>query len=166
MPSFTVNSSIFSSCSRSDLPLFRQGGLSLTLTFSPLMICCFGLTARFLFLLARAALVYLPTALSVALRPHFPFHQAQYVQVFPLKPAPFCTLFAGIGSTNKSTTSLLFSSYLTLVLSSPPSPLLHLSFYLKLFGSSGRNCLFSPVLSDYNGSPDTHISRGTTQLMN
>ena len=45
-------------------------------------------------------------------------------------------------------------------------PLLHLSFYLKLCGRSGRNCLLSPhVLSDYNGSPDTRFSRGTTQPM-
>ena len=68
--------------------------------------------------------MYLPTALSVALRPLFPFQQAQYAQVFPLKPAPFCTLFAGLGSTNKPVTSLLLSSYLTLVLSFPPSFLL------------------------------------------
>ena len=64
---------------------------------------------------------FLPIALSVALRPLFPFQQAQFVQVFPLKPAPFCTLFAGLGSTNKSAISLIFSYYLTLVLSSPPS---------------------------------------------
>ena len=102
----------------------------------------------------------------MALRPLSPFRQAQYAQVFPLKPAPFCTLFAGLGSTNKSAISLLFSFCLTLVLSSPPCPLLHLSFYLKLCGRSGRNCLFSPpVLSDYNGSPDTRFSRGTTRLM-
>ena len=98
--------------------------LSPTLTLSTLMIWYSGLTALFLFLLARAALAFLPTALSVALRPLFPFQQAQYVQVFPLKPAPFCTLFAGLGSTNKSSTSLFFSYYLTLVLSSPPSFLL------------------------------------------
>ena len=59
----------------------------------------------------------------------------------------------------------LFSYYLTLVLFSPPCPLLHLSFYLKLCGRSGRNCLLSPVLSDYNGSPDTRFPRGTTRLM-
>ena len=59
---------------------------------------------------------------------------------------------------------LLF--YLTLVLSSPPCPFLHLLFYLKLCGRSGRNCLLSPpVLSDYNGSPDTGFYRGTTRLM-
>ena len=88
------------------------------------------------------------------------------LQVFPLKPAPFCTLFAGLGSTNKSAISLLFFYYLTPVLSSPPCPLLHLSSYLKLCGRSGRNCLLSPsVLLDYNGSPDTHFYRETTRLM-
>ena len=40
--------------------------------------------------------------------------------------------------------SFLFSYYLTLVLFSPPCPLLHLSFYLKLCGRSGRNCLLFP----------------------
>ena len=137
-----------------------------TLTLSPLMIWCFGQTALFLFLLAQAAPAFLPTAHSVALRPLSPFRQAQYAQVFPLKPAPFCTLFAGFGSTNKSAIFLLFSSCLTLVLSSPPCPLLHLSSYLKLCGRSGRNCLLSPsVLLDYNGSPDTRFYRGTTRPM-
>ena len=103
----------------------------------------------------------------MALRPLFPFWQAQYVQVFPLKPAPFCTFFAGLGSTNKSATSRLFSSYLTLVLFSPPRSVFHLSSYLKFCGRSGRKYLLSSlVLSDYNGSQDTHFSRGTTRLMN
>ena len=120
----------------------------------------------FLFLLARAALAYLQTALSVALRPFFPFQQAQYVPVFPLKLVLFCPLFAGLGSTNKSAISLLFSSYQTLVLSSPPCPLFRLFFYLNLSGRSHKNCLFSStVLSGYNGSPNTRFSRGTTQLM-
>ena len=140
------------------LPLAKVR-LSPTLTLSPLMIWCFGQTALFLFLLARAAPAFLPTALSVALRPLFPFRQAQYAQVFPLKPAPFCTLFAGLGSTNKSAIFLLFFYYLTLVLSSPPCPLLYLSSYLKLCGRSGRNCLLSPVLSGYKG-PRTLISTG------
>ena len=76
-----------------------------------------------------------------------------------------CTLFAGLGSTNKSAIFLLFS-YLILVLSSPPCPLLHLFSYLKLCGRSGRNCLLSPpVLSDYNRFPDTRFSRETIRLM-
>ena len=58
-------------------------------------------------------------------KPLFPSQQAQYVQVFPLKPAPFCKLFAGLGS--KSATSLLHlsdSRSLLATLSSPPSFLL------------------------------------------
>ena len=124
----------------------------------PLMIWYSGLTALFFFLLARAAPAFFPTAFSVALRPLFPFRQAQYVQVFPLKPALFCTLFAGVGSTNKSAISLLLTDSFC--------PLLHLSSYLKLCGRSGRNCLLCPpVLSAYNGSPNTRFSLGTTRLM-
>ena len=101
----------------------------------------------------------------MALRPLFPFQQAQYAQVSLLKSAPFCKLFAGFSRTNKSAIFLLFSSYLTLVLSSPICPLLHLFFFLKLCGRSGRNRLLSPpLLSDYNESPDTCFSRGTTRL--
>ena len=130
------------------------------------MIWYSGQTALFPLVLARAAPAFLPTAFSVALRPLFPFRKVQYVQVFSLKPAPFCTLFAGLGSTNKSAIFYFFSYYLTLVLFSPPCPLLHLFFYLKLCGRPGRNCLLSPpVLSDYNGSPDTRFSPGTTRLM-
>ena len=106
-----------------------------------------------------------PTAFSVAPRPLFPFKQAQYAQVSPLKPAPFCKLFAGLGSTNKPSTSFLSSYYLTLVLSSPLCPILRLSFYLKLCGKCGRNCLFSLILSGYNVSPDTRFSREMTRLM-
>ena len=99
--------------------------LSPILTLSPLMIWCFGQTAMFLFHLARAAPAFLPTALSVALRrPLFFSRQAQFVPVFPLKPAPFCTLFAGLGNTIKSAIFLFFFSCLTLVLSSPPPFLL------------------------------------------
>ena len=85
----------------------------------------FGQTGLFLFLLGKAALVHLPTALSVALRLLF-FQQAQYAQVFPLKPAPFYKLFAGLGSTDKSAAFLLLSDSRSVLatLSSPPSLLL------------------------------------------
>ena len=85
-----------------------------------------GQTALFFFLLAKAVLSYLPTALSVALRPLFPSQQAQHSQVFPMKPAPSCKLFAGLGSTNKSVTSPLLSDSRSVLatLSSPPSFLL------------------------------------------
>ena len=57
----------------------------------------------------------------------------------------------------------LFSSYMTLILSSSPCFLLRLSCYLNV---SGRNCLFSsPVLSGYNGCPGTRFFWETVQLM-
>ena len=105
--------------------------LSLTLTLSHLTIWYFGQTT--LFLLAKAALAYLPTALSVALRPLFPSQQTQYAQVFPLKPEPLCKLFADLGKTSQSAISLFFSSYLTLVLSSPPLFVLPQSLWQVLF---------------------------------
>ena len=95
------------------------------------MIWYSGLTALFLFLLARVALAYLPTAFSVALRPLFPSQQAQYAEVSPLKPTPFCMLFAGLGSINKSATSFLFSFYLTFVLFSLPCPVFIFSITSK-----------------------------------
>ena len=66
--SFTVGSTLPTPCSRSDPPLSRQGA-----ALAHLMIWCSGQTALFLFLLARAAPAFLPTALSVVLRPLFPF---------------------------------------------------------------------------------------------
>ena len=65
------------------IPLFlAKVQLSPTLSISSLMIWYSELTALFLFLLARAAPAFLPTALSVALMPLFPFREAQFVQVF------------------------------------------------------------------------------------
>ena len=94
------------------------------------------------------------------------FWKAQYLQAFSLKPVPFCKLFAGLGSTNKSANSHLFSSYLTLALSSPPCFPLHLSSYLNLSGRSDKNCLLSPpVLLGYNRPLDTHSTQETMQLM-
>ena len=129
---------------------------SLTLTLSPLMIWYSGQTALLLFFLAKAAPSCLLTALSVALRPLFPFQQAQSVQVSLLKPAPFCTLFAGLGSANKSATSLLLSNSCSV-----------LSFIFPFSSNSlaGTILLSPPVLSGCNGSPDTRFSGGTTRLM-
>ena len=160
VPSFTVESTLSSPCSRSDPPLsFVKVRLSPTLTLPPHDLVLwtdgsFSLGKGGSGVLANCSLCVTEATLSFSAG-----------SVFPLKPAPFCTLFAGLGSTNKSAISLLFSSCLTLVLFSPPCPLLRLSFYLKLCGRSGRDRLLSPVLTNYNGSPDTRFSRGTTRLM-
>ena len=124
-------------------------------------IWCSGETALFLSLLAKTGLAYLPTALSVASRPPFSFQQAQYGQVFPLKPAPFCKLFAGLGSTNKSAISLLLLSDSRSVLAtlfSPPSFLLPQSLSETIFF----------LLQFYQatmGPPDIRSFRTTTRLM-
>ena len=125
--------------------------LLVTLTVFLLMIWCFQLTAVFLFLLARATLAYLPIALSVALKLLFPFQQAQYTQVFLLKSAPFCTLFASLRSTNKFDTCLLLSDSRSIIStqSSPSSTsnsLAETFFSLLLFyqATMGPRTLVSP----------------------
>ena len=69
--SFTMESTFSTPCSRYDPHLSRQGAALAHLDSLPLMVWCFGQTALFLFLLAKAAPAYLPTAFSVALRPLF-----------------------------------------------------------------------------------------------
>ena len=161
LPSFTVESTLSSPCSQSDPPLSCQGAALAHLDFLPshnivIWLCSFSFWEKM-------ALVSLLTSCFVAWRPPFPFWQAQLVLVFVLKPALVCKLSTGFGSTNKSAISLLFFFSLTLALSLPLCPLLCRSFYLKL---SGRSCLLSPpLLSGYNGSPNTHFSRVMTQLM-
>ena len=97
----------------------------------------------------------------MALRPLFHFQQAQYVQVFPLKPAPFCTLFAGLGSTNESSTSLLFLSDFRC----PRHPVL--SSIFPFTSISLAETIFSLLLfyQAPMGPPDTRFSWGTTWLM-
>ena len=139
LPSFTVESTLSTPCSRSDPPSHSPRCGSCSISLSPhFMIWYSGQTALFLFLLARAAPAYLPTALYVALSPLFPFQQVQFVQVSPLKPAPFCTLFAGLCTTNKSATFLLLSDSRSALtsLSSSPSFLLPQTLWQKLFSLS------------------------------
>ena len=130
LPSFTVESTLSSPCSRSDPPHSRQGAALAHLDSLPphdLVLWTDG-SVPFPFgkggsgVLANCSLCGTEATLSFSTGP-----------VFPLKPAPFCTLFAGLGSTIKSAIFLLFFSCLTLALSSPPCPLLHLSCYLKLW---------------------------------
>ena len=59
--------------------------------------------------------------LLCTLRPLFSFWQVWCAQVFPLKPAPFCKLYAGLGRTNKSVISFFSSSSLTLATLCSPS---------------------------------------------
>ena len=111
------------------LPSLAKVQLSLTLTLSFLMIWYSGQTALFPFLLARVAPAFLLTALSVALRPLFPFQQAQYVQDFS---AEACAILHALCWSRQHQQVCHFSSLLLLsdsrsvlaTLSSPPSFLL------------------------------------------
>ena len=76
----------------------------------------------FLFLLEKAALASLPTALSVALRSPF-FSGGPVYSSFPLKPAPFCTLFL-VSAAPTNLPFLIHSSLTLTTLSSPLSFLL------------------------------------------
>ena len=166
MPSFTVESTLSSSCSPSDLPLTRQGAAFAHLDYLPSNDVVLWTDGSVPFLFGKGGSAVLVNCSLYGTEATLSFSAGPFVPAIPLKPAPFRILFAGLGSTNKSAIFLLFSYYLALVLSSPPCSLLHLSFYLKLFGRSGRNCLLSPpVLSNYNGSPDTRFSRGTMRLI-
>ena len=120
---FYFDSHCLSAEEYSSLFLSFAAVLSTSLTLNALLtIWCSGQTALFLFLLAKTALTYLPTALSVASRTPFLSLQAQHAQVFPLKPAPFCKLFVSLGSTNKSAISLLLLSDSRSVLATLYSP--------------------------------------------
>ena len=124
---------------RSDLPRSRQGVALTYLGSLPPYDLVFWTNGSVPFSFGKGGSdVLAGCSLFVAPRPLFPSQQVQYAQASLIKPAPLCKLFAGFGSTNKSTTSLLFSFYLTLVFSSPPYPLLHLFFHLNLSGISGR----------------------------
>ena len=106
VPSFTVESTLSSSCSSSDPPLSRQGGAltnldsllphDLVLWTDGLVPSPFGKGGSGP--LANCSLCGTEATLSFLAGPVY--------SNFPLKPAPLCTLFAGAGSTNKSATSL------------------------------------------------------------
>ena len=89
------------------------------------------------------ALAFLPAAHFVALRPLFPFRQAQFAQVFLFKPAPFCNF-------SVAPTSLpflcLFSSSQALALCSSSSFLLSQSFWHVWQELSSLSCTIRLLL--------------------
>ena len=160
MLSFTVESTLSSPCSYSDLPLCRQGAALAHLDSLPphdLVLWTDG-SAPFLF--AKGGFGILANCSLCGTDPTLSFSAGPVCSSFS---AEACVILHALGWSQHHQQVCHFSYYLTLVLSSPPCPLLHLSLYLNL---SGRNCLlFPPVLSDYNGSQDTHFFRGSMQLM-
>ena len=166
LPSFAVESTLSSPCSRSNPPLSRQGAALAHLDSLPthdLVLWTDG-SVPFYFgksgsgVLANSSLCGTETTLS--------FSAGSVCSSFSAKACAILHALCWSRQYQQSAISLFFSYYLTLVLFSPPCPLLHLSCYLKLCGRSGRNCLLFPrALSGYNGSPDTHFYRETTRLV-
>ena len=103
---FTVESILTSPCFHSDPHFSRQGAALAHLDSLPphnLVLWTDG-SVPFTFGKGGSGV---PANCFLALSSLFLFQQAQYAQVFPLKPASFCKLFADLSSTNKSSISLL-----------------------------------------------------------
>ena len=82
LPSFTMESTLSSSCSRSDSFFSRQGAVPAHLDSLPPYDVVLWTDGFVSFAFAKAVLAYLPTALSVALRPLFPFCKPSMLKFF------------------------------------------------------------------------------------
>ena len=157
LPSFTVESTLSFPCSCSDPPSSCQGAALAHLDSLPPYDLILWTNGSVPFPFGKGG-SSVPANCFLALRPLFPFRHTQYAQVFPLKPSPFCTLFAGLGSTSKSATPLL-------LLSESRSVLFSIFPFTAISLTDLQELTSPPVLSGYNGSPNTRFSQGTTRLM-
>ena len=161
LPSFTVESTLSSPCSRSDPPLSRQGAAFPHLDSLPshdLVLWTDG-SVPFSFgkhgfgVLANCSLCGTEAPLSFSA---VPVCSSFYPEA--------CAILQDLcWSRHRKHQQVCHFSYLILC----PR---HLVFSIFPFTSiflriSGRNCLFSFVLSRYNGSLGTRFFQGTTQLM-
>ena len=153
LPSFTVESTLPTPCFRSDPPHFRQGAALAHLDSLPPHDLVLWTDGSFPFgkggsgVLANCSLYGTEATLSFSAGP-----------VCSSFSAEACAILHALSWSQQHQQVCHFSSLF--LLSDSFCPLLHLSSYVKLCGRSGRNCLLSPVLSGYNGSPDTCFYRG------
>ena len=165
LPSFTVESTLSTPCSHSDLPHSRQGAALTRLDSLPPHDLVLWIDGSVSFPFGKGSSGVLANCSLCGTEATLSFSAGPVCSSFSAEACAILHAICCLGNTIKSAISLLFYSCLTLVLSSPPCPLLHLSFYPKLCGRSGRNCLLSlPVLSGYSGSLDTRFSWGTMRL--
>ena len=124
LPSFTVESTLFSPCFHSDLPLSYEGAALAHLDSLPFHDLVLWTDGSFAFpfgkggsgVLDNCSLCGTETTLSFSARP--------VRWSFLLKPAPFCKPFAGLGSTNKPAIPPLLSSPLIRLSFCPSHPVL------------------------------------------
>ena len=166
LPSFMVESTLSSPCSRSDPPHSRQSAALAHLDSLPPHDLVLWTDVSVLFPFGKGGSSVLANCSLCGTEATLSFSAGPVCSSFS---AEACAILHALCWSRQHHKVCHFSSLLlltSLVLSSPPCPLFHLSCYLKPCGRSGRNCPFSPpVLSGYNGSPDTRFSWGTTQLM-
>ena len=110
LPSFTVESTLSFSCSRSDPPsLSRQGAALVHLDSLPPHDLVLWTDGSVPFPFGKGGSGVLANCSLCGTEATLCFSAGPICSTFPLRPAPFCTLFAGLGSTNKSAIFLLFS---------------------------------------------------------
>ena len=164
--SFTVEFTLSSTCPRSDPPLSRQGAALAHLDSLPPHDLVLWTDGSFPFPFGEGGSGVLVNCSLCGTEATLSFSAGPLFSSFSAEACAILHALCWSRQHNKSAISLLFSFYLTLVLFSPPCSLIHLFFYLKLSGRSGRNCLVSShVLSGYNGSLETRFSQGTKRLM-
>ena len=155
LPSFTVESTLSAPCSRSDPLLSRQGAALAHLASLPPhdLVLWTGGSVSFRFgksgsgVLANCSLCGAEATLSFSTDP-----------VCSSFFAEACAILHDLCWSQRHQQVCHFSSVLA-ALSSPPS------FLLSQTVADLAGTVFSPVLLDYNGSPDTRFSRGTTRPM-
>ena len=154
LPSFTVEFTLLSPCSRSDPPLFLANvQLSPILTLPPQDLVRWT-DGSVPFPFDKGSSGVLANCFLYGTEATLSFSAGRLCSSFS---AEACAILHALCWSRQHQQACHFSFFLLLSHSRP------VLSYLKLFG---RNCLFCPpVLSDYNGSPDTRFSQGTTRLM-
>ena len=152
LPSFTVESTLPTPCSRSDPPHSRQGAALTHLVSLPPHDPVLWTDGSVPFPFGKGSSDVLANCSLCGTEVTLSFSAGPVCSSFSAEACAILHALCWSRSTNKSATSLLFSFC-------PCHPI------LSSYPRSGRNCLFfPPVLSGYNGSPDTRFSQGTTRL--
>ena len=150
-PSFTVESTLSSPCSCSDLPLTRQSAALAHLDSLPTHDLVIWTDGSVPFPFGKGGFGVLSNCSLCGTEATLSFSAGAICSSFLLKPAPFCTLFAGLDGTNKSAPSLLSDSRSVLssifsFISIFLADLAGTAFFLFLFyqATMGTRTLISP----------------------
>ena len=166
LPSFTVESTLSTPCSRSDPPHSRQGAALTHLDSLPTHDLVLWTDGSVPFPFGKGGSGALDNCSLCGTEASLSFSAGPVCSSFF---AEACTILHALCWSRQHQQVCHFSSLLILsdsrsvlsALSSPPSFLLSQTLWQIWQELSS----LPPVLSDYNGSPDTRFSQGTTRLM-